>query len=68
MVSIGPSARRRLNAVIIVGRFNGGEAISTLADLLWPLGGCPGLTIAAASVTGFALTLWLIHRTRALAS
>ena len=68
MLSIDPSARSRLNTVVIVGNFIGGAAGSTLASLLWPLVGWPGLMIAAASVIGFALTLWLIHRTRALAS
>jgi predicted MFS family arabinose efflux permease len=66
MLSIDPSARSRLNTVIIVGNFIGGAAGSTLAGLIWPLGGWPALTIAAATVTGFALTLWLVHRTRVL--
>lgn len=67
MLSIDASARSRLNTVIIVGNFIGGAIGSTLAGILWPLGGWPIVMIAAASVVGFALTLWLIHRHRALA-
>jgi predicted MFS family arabinose efflux permease len=67
MLSIDRSARSRLNTVIIVGNFIGGAIGSALAGIFWPLGGWPVLTIAAATVTGFALTLWLVHRTRALA-
>ncbi|MET0695406.1 MAG: hypothetical protein ABWY56_15840, partial [Propionibacteriaceae bacterium] len=66
MLSIDPSARSRLNTVIIVGSFIGGAVGSALAGVLWPLGGWPLLMVAAATVTGFALTLWLAHRTRAL--
>jgi predicted MFS family arabinose efflux permease len=66
MLSIDPSARSRLNTVIIVGSFIGGAIGSALAGVLWPLGGWPLLMVAAATVTGFALTLWLVHRTRAL--
>jgi predicted MFS family arabinose efflux permease len=67
VLSIDRSARSRLNTVVIVGGFIGGAIGSALAGSLWPLGGWPVLTIAAATVTGFALTLWLVHRTRALA-
>lgn len=67
MLSIDPSARSRLNTVIIVGSFIGGAVGSALAGVLWPLGGWPLLMVAAATVIGFALTLWLVHRTRALA-
>lgn len=66
MLSIDPSARSRLNTVIIVGSFIGGAVGSALAGVLWPLGGWPLLMVAAATVIGFALTLWLVHRTRAL--
>ncbi len=68
MLSIDRSARSRLNTVIIVGSFIGGAIGSALAALLWPLGGWPTLMIAAATVIGFALTLWLVHRTRVLGS
>lgn len=67
MLSIDSSARSRLNTVVIVGNFVGGALGSTLASVLWPYGGWPLLMIAACAVTGFALTLWLVHRTRALA-
>jgi predicted MFS family arabinose efflux permease len=67
MLSIDRSARSRLNTVIIVGSFIGGAAGSALAGLVWPIGGWPVLMIAAACVAGFALTLWLVHRNRALA-
>jgi predicted MFS family arabinose efflux permease len=67
MLSIDRSARSRLNTVIIVGSFIGGAVGSALAGLVWPIGGWPVLMITAACVAGFALTLWLVHRNRALA-
>jgi predicted MFS family arabinose efflux permease len=66
MLSLDPSARSRLNTVIIVGNFLGGAVGSALAGLVWPLGGWPILMVVAACVTGFALTLWLVHRNRVL--
>jgi predicted MFS family arabinose efflux permease len=68
MLSIDPAARSRLNTVIVVGNFIGGAIGSTLAGIFWPLGGWPVLMIAAACVVGIALTIWLVHRTRALAA
>jgi len=67
MLSIDGGARSRLNTVMIVGSFLGGAIGSTLAGIFWPLGGWPVLMIAAACVVGFALTIWLVHRTRVLA-
>ncbi len=66
MLSIDPSARSRLNTVMSPATSIGGAAGLTLVGLIWPLGGWPALTIAAATVTGFALILWLVHRTRVL--
>ncbi|WP_244259363.1 MFS transporter [Rathayibacter sp. VKM Ac-2759] len=67
MLSIDPAARSRLNTVYIVGNFAGGALGSALAGVLWQSGGWTALLLAAASVLGFALTVWAVQRTRALA-
>ncbi|KQQ04203.1 MFS transporter [Rathayibacter sp. Leaf185] len=67
MLSIDPAARSRLNTVYIVGNFAGGALGSALAGVLWQSGGWTALLVVAASVLGFALTVWAVQRTRALA-
>jgi predicted MFS family arabinose efflux permease len=66
MLSIDPAARSRLNTAFVVGNFVGGALGSALAGVLWPFGGWVALMVAAASLVGFALTVWSVHRRRAL--
>lgn len=66
MLSIDPEARSRLNTAFVVGNFVGGALGSALAGALWPVGGWTALTVAAASLVGLALTVWAVHRRRAL--
>jgi predicted MFS family arabinose efflux permease len=68
MLHLDASARSRLNTVVVVGNFIGGAVGSALAGSAWSHGGWPTLMTTAAVVLGFALTLWLVHRSRALAS
>ncbi|SMH43104.1 Predicted arabinose efflux permease, MFS family [Rathayibacter oskolensis] len=67
MLSIDPAARSRLNTVYIVGNFAGGALGSALAGVLWQSGGWAALLVVAAGVLGFAITVWAVQRTRALA-
>jgi predicted MFS family arabinose efflux permease len=67
MLSIDHGARSRLNTVIVVANFIGGALGSTIAGIVWSRGGWPLLTLVAAALVGTALTVWLVHRTRALA-
>jgi predicted MFS family arabinose efflux permease len=66
MLSIDPEARSRLNTAFVVGNFVGGAIGSALAGALWPIGGWTALMIAAAVLVGVALTVWAVHRQRAL--
>jgi predicted MFS family arabinose efflux permease len=66
MLSIDPGARSRLNTAFVVGNFVGGALGSALAGALWPVGGWPVLMVAAACLVGVALTVWGVHRRRAL--
>jgi predicted MFS family arabinose efflux permease len=66
MLSIDPEARSRLNTAFVVGNFVGGAIGSALAGALWPIGGWTALMIAAAVLVGVALTVWAVHRRRAL--
>jgi cyanate permease len=67
MLSIDSGARSRLNTAFVVGNFIGGATGSALACTFRQLGGWPAVMIAAAAFIGFALTVWLAQRTRALA-
>jgi predicted MFS family arabinose efflux permease len=66
MLSIDPGARSRLNTAFVVGNFVGGALGSALAGALWPVGGWTALMVAAACLVGVALTVWGVHRRRAL--
>ena len=66
MLSIDPEARSRLNTAFVVGNFVGGALGSAVAGALWPVGGWPALIVAAACLVGVALTVWVVHRRRAL--
>jgi predicted MFS family arabinose efflux permease len=66
MLSIDPEARSRLNTAFVVGNFVGGAVGSALAGALWPVGGWTALMVAAACLVGVALTVWTVHRRRAL--
>jgi predicted MFS family arabinose efflux permease len=66
MLSIDPAARSRLNTALVVGNFVGGALGSTLAAVLWQLGGWPAIMGGSAVITGLALAVWFIHRNGAL--
>jgi len=68
MLSIDGTARSRLNTVFVVGNFIGGAIGSALAGSFWQIGGWPAVMLTAAVVIGFALTVWAVQRSRALAS
>jgi predicted MFS family arabinose efflux permease len=67
MLSLDPSARSRLNTVMVVGNFIGGAIGSALAGLLWSLGGWVAVMTAAAGIIGIALTIWFAQRKHGLA-
>lgn len=67
MLSLDPSARSRLNTVLVVGNFIGGAIGSALAGLLWSLGGWVAVMTAAAGIIGIALTIWFAQRKHGLA-
>lgn len=67
MLSIDGTARSRLNTVFVVGNFIGGAIGSALAGSFWQIGGWPAVMLTAAVVIGFALTVWAVQRSRALA-
>lgn len=67
MLSIDGTARSRLNTVFVVGNFIGGAIGSALAGTFWQIGGWPAVMLTAAVVIGFALTVWAVQRSRALA-
>jgi alkylhydroperoxidase/carboxymuconolactone decarboxylase family protein YurZ/predicted MFS family arabinose efflux permease len=66
MLSIDPAARSRLNTALVVGNFVGGALGSTLAAVLWQLGGWRAIMGGSAVITGLALAVWFIHRNGAL--
>ncbi|MFJ5698652.1 MFS transporter [Arthrobacter sp. NPDC093139] len=66
MVSIDSAARSRLNTALIVGNFIGGAIGSTLAAILWQVGGWATVMSGSSLVVAFALTIWFIHKRRAL--
>jgi predicted MFS family arabinose efflux permease len=68
MLSLDGTARSRLNTVFVVGMFVGGAIGSAVAGAAWQLGGWPAVMLAASVVVGFALTVWAVQRTRALAA
>lgn len=66
MFSVDAAARSRLNTAYIVGNFIGGAIGSTLAGMLWQVGGWAAVTSGLAIVVVAALIVWFGHRKRAL--
>ncbi|MDM7889981.1 MFS transporter [Curtobacterium sp. RHCJP20] len=67
LFAIDPAARSRLNTAFVTGNFAGGAVGSAVAGVLWNLGGWTAVTVGAAVLTGFATTVWAVHRRGALA-
>lgn len=67
LFAIDPAARSRLNTAFVTGNFVGGAIGSASASVLWGLGGWTAVTVGGAVLFGFALTVWAVHRRRALA-
>ncbi|MBO9049030.1 MFS transporter [Curtobacterium flaccumfaciens] len=66
LFSVDPAARSRLNTAFVTSNFIGGAIGSALASVLWNAGGWTAITIGAAVLTGFAATVWAVHRNRGL--
>lgn len=67
LFAIDPAARSRVNTAFVTGNFAGGAVGSAVAGVLWNLGGWTAVTVGAAVLTGFATTVWAVHRRGALA-
>lgn len=67
LFAIDPAARSRLNTAFVTGNFVGGATGSTLAGVLWHAGGWTAVATGGAVLIGFALTVWVTQRHRALA-
>ncbi|PZE32519.1 MFS transporter [Curtobacterium sp. MCLR17_055] len=66
LFSVDPAARSRLNTAFVTSNFIGGAIGSALASVLWNAGGWTAVTIGAAVLTGFAATVWVVHRNHGL--
>lgn len=66
MFQVDPSARSRLNTAFVTNNFLCGAVGSGLTAVLWSTGGWTAVTVAAAVLSGFALTVWLVGRSDAL--
>jgi predicted MFS family arabinose efflux permease len=66
MFRVDPSARSRLNTAFVTTNFLCGAIGSGLTSILWATGGWTAVTIGAAVLSGFALTVWLVGRRDAL--
>jgi predicted MFS family arabinose efflux permease len=68
VLSVDPGARSRLNTAFVVGNFIGGTIGSALASTLWHLGGWTAVMVGGMAMTGVALLVWLVQRTRSMTS
>ncbi|WIB77471.1 MFS transporter [Curtobacterium sp. MCPF17_002] len=66
LFAIDPAARSRLNTAFVTGNFIGGAIGSAIASVLWNAGGWTAVTVGAAILMGFAVTVWAVHRRRGL--
>jgi predicted MFS family arabinose efflux permease len=66
MFRIDPSARSRINTAFVTNNFVWGALGSGLATLLWSHGGWTAVTVAGATLSGFALIVWAVGRRGAL--
>lgn len=62
LFAVAPESRSRLNTAFVTSNFIGGSIGSALATVLWQAAGWTGVTIGAAVIIGFALTVWTIGR------
>jgi predicted MFS family arabinose efflux permease len=66
MFRVDPQARSRINTAFVTNNFIWGAVGSGLASFLWTHGGWSAVMIAAAILSGFAFTVWLLGRRGAL--
>jgi predicted MFS family arabinose efflux permease len=66
MFQVDPSARSRLNTAFVTNNFLCGAVGSGLTSVLWSAGGWTAVTVGAAVLSGFALTVWAVGRRGAL--
>ena len=66
MFQVDPSARSRLNTAFVTNNFLWGAVGSGVTSVLWTTGGWTAVTIGAAVLSGFALTVWAVGRRGAL--
>ncbi|BDZ48055.1 MFS transporter [Frondihabitans sucicola] len=62
MFQIDPQARSRLNTAFVANNFIWGAVGSGLSSFLWEHGGWTAIMVAAAVLSGFALTVWFVGR------
>lgn len=62
MFQVDPQARSRLNTAFVTNNFIWGAAGSGLASFLFVHGGWTAVMVAAAVLSGFALTVWALGR------
>ncbi|AMM19330.1 MFS transporter [Frondihabitans sp. PAMC 28766] len=62
MFQVDPQARSRLNTAFVTNNFIWGAVGSGLATFLWDHGGWEAIMVAAAVLSGFALTVWALGR------
>jgi predicted MFS family arabinose efflux permease len=59
---VDPVSRSRLNTAFVAGNFLGGAAGSTLASVLWRVGGWQAIIVAKAVIVTIALAVWFVGR------
>ncbi|GAA2748620.1 MFS transporter [Amnibacterium kyonggiense] len=62
MFQVDPAARSRLNTAFVTNNFVCGAIGSGVTSLLWAAGGWTAVTVGAAVLSGFALTVWVVGR------
>jgi predicted MFS family arabinose efflux permease len=62
LFSVDPTARSRLNTAFVANSFVWGAIGSSLAGVLWQLGGWHALMLGGGALFGFALIVWLTQR------
>ena len=67
LFQVDPAARSRLNTAFVTNNFLWGAVGSGLASVLWTGGGWTAVTVAGATLSGFALTVWAVGRRGPLA-
>lgn len=67
LFTVDPTARSRINTAFVTCNFVGGALGSSLAGVLWQLGGWFAVMLGASALIGCALLVWLAQRKRDLA-